>query len=150
MLKCQNSFSNLFLSNNKKKRINSSVCDAVGRTLKVRRSVLPLFSRSGNQIKNTNICMCMHSLQKNIIVSASLSLFFGVSRTQQDWQIEPCVKALLSPFSAEFLRHCVLNGGTQRRAFLRNQSEDIKNKSLNPFLQNFCGRKSMKFGTLIG
>ena len=43
-------------------------------------------------------------------------------------------ETLLSPFPVEFLRHCVLNGGTQRRASLRNQSEEIKNKIFEPLL----------------
>ena len=39
----------------------------------------------------------------------------AVSRTQEGRQREPNVKTLLSPLSAEFWRHCVLSGRTQRR-----------------------------------
>ena len=38
----------------------------------------------------------------------------AVSRTQQGRQREPSVKTLRSPLSAEFWRHCVLSGRTQR------------------------------------
>ena len=40
----------------------------------------------------------------------------AVSRTQQGRQREPSVKTLRPPLSAEFWRHCVLSGRTQRRA----------------------------------
>ena len=39
-----------------------------------------------------------------------------VARTQQGRQREPSVKTLLFPLSAEFWRHCVLSGRTQRLA----------------------------------
>ena len=52
-------------------------------------------------------------LKSNEIKSNQL---YAVSRTQQDRQREPSVKTLRSPLSAEFWRHCVLNGRTQRRA----------------------------------
>ena len=42
----------------------------------------------------------------------------AVSRTQQRG---PTVKTLRFPLSAEFWRHCVLSGGTQRRTLLRHQ-----------------------------
>ena len=35
------------------------------------------------------------------------------------------VKTLDSPLSAEFWKHCVLSGGTQRRALPRHQSEEM-------------------------
>ena len=38
-------------------------------------------------------------------------------RKQQGRQREPSVKTIHSPLSAEFWRHCVLSGGTQRRTF---------------------------------
>ena len=47
----------------------------------------------------------------------------AVSRTHQGRPREPSVKTLRSPISAEFWRHCVLSGRTQRRALPRNQSE---------------------------
>ena len=40
----------------------------------------------------------------------------AVSRTQQGRQREPSVKPLRSTLSAEFWRHWMLSGGTQRRA----------------------------------
>ena len=42
--------------------------------------------------------------------------------------MEPSVKTHRSPLSAEFWRHCVLSGGTQRRALPRHQSEEMKIK----------------------
>ena len=50
----------------------------------------------------------------------------AVSRTQQRRQREPSVKTLRSPLSAEFWRHCVLSGRTQRRALPRHQSEEME------------------------
>ena len=50
----------------------------------------------------------------------------AVSRTQQGRQREPSVKTLRSPLSAEFWRHCVLSGRTQRRALPRHQSEEME------------------------
>ena len=50
----------------------------------------------------------------------------AVTRTQRGTQREPNVKTLHSPLSAEIWRHCVLNGGTQRRVLPRNQSEEMK------------------------
>ena len=47
------------------------------------------------------------------------------SRTLQVRQREPSVKTLCSPFYAEFWRHCLLNGRTQRRACPRHQSEEM-------------------------
>ena len=40
----------------------------------------------------------------------------AASRTQQGRQRESSGKTLRSPLSAEFWRHCVLTGRTQRRA----------------------------------
>ena len=42
---------------------------------------------------------------------------------QQRNKRKPNVKTLRSPLTAEFWRHCVLNGGTLRRALPLNQSE---------------------------
>ena len=50
----------------------------------------------------------------------------AVSRTQQFRQENPNVKTLFFPFPAEFWRHCVLSGGSQRRAFPRHETEDMK------------------------
>ena len=50
----------------------------------------------------------------------------AVSRTQRGRQREPSAKTLRSPLSAKFWRHCVLSGGTQRRALPRYQSEEMK------------------------
>ena len=44
----------------------------------------------------------------------------------QGRQREPSVKTLRSPLSAEFCRHCVFSGRTQRRALPRHQSEEMK------------------------
>ena len=54
-------------------------------------------------------------------------LISAVSCTQQSRQREPSVTTPhRSPLSAEFWRHCVLSGGTQRRTLPRHQSEEIK------------------------
>ena len=50
----------------------------------------------------------------------------AVSRTQQCRQRESSVKTLHSPLSAEFWRHCVLSGRTQRPALPRHQSEEME------------------------
>ena len=42
---------------------------------------------------------------------------YAVSRTQQDRQEEPSVKTLRYPLSAEYWRHCMFSGGTQRPLF---------------------------------
>ena len=52
--------------------------------------------------------------------------FHAVSRTQHGRQREHSVKTLRSPLSAKFWRHCVLNGGTQRRALHRHESEEME------------------------
>ena len=41
-------------------------------------------------------------------------------------QREPSVKSLRSPLSAEYWRHCLLSGRTQRRALPRHQSEEME------------------------
>ena len=50
----------------------------------------------------------------------------AVSRRQQGRQRESSFKTLRSPLTAEFWKHCVLSGGTQRRALPRHQSEEMK------------------------
>ena len=55
----------------------------------------------------------------------------AVSRTQQGRQREPSVKTLRSPLSAEFWRHCVLSGRTQRHASPQHQSEENRNINLS-------------------
>ena len=45
-----------------------------------------------------------------------LNQLHAVSRTVIGRQREPSVETLRSPLSAEFWRHCVLSGRTQRRA----------------------------------
>ena len=62
---------------------------------------------------------------RNLFVLHSY-IFLSASRTEQGMQREPSVKTLRSPLSAEFCRHCMISGGTQRRAFARHQSEIIK------------------------
>ena len=47
-----------------------------------------------------------------------------MSRTQHGRQREPSVKTLR--FSPSSGRHCVLSGGTRRRALPRHQSEEMK------------------------
>ena len=46
----------------------------------------------------------------------------------QGKQREPSVKTLRLPLSAEFWRHCVLRGRTERRALPRQQSEEMEIK----------------------
>ena len=58
-----------------------------------------------------------------VLITMKLSKF--LCRTQQGRQREPSIKTLRSPFSAEFWRHCVLSGGTQRR----NENINIINNS---------------------
>ena len=60
----------------------------------------------------------------------TLNQLHAVSRTRQGRQREPSVKILRSPLSAEFWRHCVLSGSTQRRA-PRHQSEENGNINLS-------------------
>ena len=50
----------------------------------------------------------------------------GISRPQRGRQREPNVKTLRSPLSAEFWRHCLLNGRIQLRALSRHQSEEME------------------------
>ena len=50
----------------------------------------------------------------------------SVSRTLQGKQRESSVKTLRSPLSAEFWRHYVLSGRTQRRTLPRHQSEEME------------------------
>ena len=64
-----------------------------------------------------------------LFASYLYNIFFlnhAVSRTLQGRQRKPSVKTLRSLLSAEFRRHCVLSGRTQRRACLRHQSEEMK------------------------
>ena len=56
-----------------------------------------------------------------------LNQLHTVFRIQQGRQRELSVKTLRSPLSAEFWRHCVLSGKTQRRALPRHQSEENGN-----------------------
>ena len=50
----------------------------------------------------------------------------AVYRSQQGRQRELYVKTLRSPLSAEFWKHCVLSGRTQRHALARHQREEIE------------------------
>ena len=62
-----------------------------------------------------------------------------VSRTQQGRQREPSDETLRSPLSADFWRHSVLRGRTQRRALPRHQSEEIENINLSKYFISSCG-----------
>ena len=68
----------------------------------------------------------------NWLSAVSLLIIFtkqkrhAVSRTLQDRQREPSVKPLRTPLSAEFWKHCVLSGRTQRRACPRHQREEME------------------------
>ena len=56
-----------------------------------------------------------------------LNQFHAVSHKQQEGrQREPNVKTLRFSLSAKFWKHCVLSGGSQRRALPRHQSEEMK------------------------
>ena len=59
-------------------------------------------------------------------LNQKLNQLHAVSRTQQGRQRELSIKTLSSPLSAEFWRHCVLRGRTQRRALPRHQSEEME------------------------
>ena len=49
-----------------------------------------------------------------------------VSRTYHGRQREPSLNALRYPICALFMRHCILSGGTQRRALSYIHSEEMK------------------------
>ena len=68
---------------------------------------------------------CMY-FNNQILFYYVLNQLHAVSRTLQGRQREPSVKTLRSPLSAEFWRHCVLSGRTQRRACPRHQSEEME------------------------
>ena len=55
-----------------------------------------------------------------------LNHLHAVSRIQQGRQREPSVKTLHSQLSAEFWRHCLLSGGTQRRDLPQHQRKGIE------------------------
>ena len=63
-----------------------------------------------------------------ILYKSNQNQLYAVCRTLQGRQTEPSVETLRSPLSSEFWRHCVLSGGTQRRALPRHQSKNEKNK----------------------
>ena len=64
----------------------------------------------------------------NVILLKKIKLnqLHAVSRTQLSRQMVPIVKILRFQLSAEFWRHCVLSGRTQRRALPRHQSEEME------------------------
>ena len=70
----------------------------------------------GIQYQKSNTFKCNN--QKNQL--------HAVSRIQQGRQRELSVKTLHSPLSAEFGRHCVLSGRTQRRALPQEHSEELE------------------------
>ena len=64
-----------------------------------------------------------------MIILVTFMIFYqlhAVFRTQQGRQRQPSVNTLRSPLSAEFWRHGVLSGRTQRRALPRHQSEEME------------------------
>ena len=70
-------------------------------------------------------------------------LFFqlhAVYRIQQGRQREHSVKTLRPPLSAEFLRHCVLSGRTQRRALPRPER---RNGNINLFSRDRTHNQSV-------
>ena len=69
--------------------------------------------------------ICSYNNNRNILKQKSNQLH-AVSRTVQGRQGEPSVKTLRFPLSAEFWKHCVLNGRTQRRVCPRHQSEEME------------------------
>ena len=79
-------------------------------------------------LKMAILFVTIQKLARLMVGSDFFILFqlYAVSRTLQGRQREPSVKTLRSPLSAEFWRHCVLNGRTQRRAQLRHQSEEME------------------------
>ena len=68
------------------------------------------YHSSFTHLNYTNVILC------NANINKCLNQLHVVSRTQQGSEREPSVKTLRSPLSAEFWRHCVLGGRTQRRA----------------------------------
>ena len=65
-------------------------------------------------------------IYKNIKTDVTSLQLHAVSHTQQGRQREHSVNTLRSPLSAEFWRHCVLSGRSQRRALPRHQSEEME------------------------
>ena len=60
------------------------------------------------------------------IFFSKISFTLYPAHSRQRRQREPSVKTLCFPLSAEFWRHCILSGGTQRRCLPRHQSEEMK------------------------
>ena len=57
-----------------------------------------------------------HLRKLNIYLKIKLNQLYAVSRTPKGRQREPSVKSLRSTLSAEFWRHYLLSGETQRRS----------------------------------
>ena len=68
-----------------------------------------------------------HKFKFNI----KINQLHAVSRTQQGRQREPSVKTLRSPLFAEFWRHCVLSGRTQRRKLYINSKFNIHTSNIS-------------------
>ena len=81
-----------------------------------------------------NISICCNEFIRHTFISCSSICFFyplhAVFHTEQGRQREPSVKTLCSPISAEFWRHCVLSGKTQRCALPRHQRDENGNINL--------------------
>ena len=66
-------------------------------------------------------------LGNNLYILDFFSVSHCIPRTAGR-QRGPSIKTLRSPLSGEYWKHCVLSGGTQRRALPRHQSEKMKIK----------------------
>ena len=62
----------------------------------------------------------------NLLELQTSNRLHALSRSQQARRRESSVETLRCPFFAEPWWHCVLSGGTQRRAMPRHQVEEIK------------------------
>ena len=87
---------------------------------------LPIKYSNRRQIQKKNGISWNRVFSALIIKKIKSNQLHAVSRTKQGRQREPSVKTLRSPLSAEFWRHCVLSGGTQRCTLPRHQSEEMK------------------------
>ena len=86
--------------------------------------------------RGNNTCVLSSETQRR---NYDIYIFYqdhAVSRTQQGRQREPIVETLRSPLSAEFWRHCLMSGRTQRRVII-NISNKIWHHILLPSIKYF-------------
>ena len=79
---------------------------------------------------------------KDLMYIFSKNQLHTVSRTQQGRQREPSVKTLCFPLFAEFWRHCVLSGRTQRRALPATPERRNRNINLSKYFISSSGDRT--------